>query len=168
MSPELSAVVVVGPLRERAGECLRSLLDQGLGERLEVVVVDLAGGGALPVPGGEDPAVRVLESPPSTTFPQARARGLRAARGAVVAFVEEHAVAFPGWAEALLAAHRGPYAGVGPAVVNGNPGVGSSDIEGLLACSRSARLPSMPALAAWRAVCARLVARRSGKALASR
>jgi GT2 family glycosyltransferase len=133
VAPELSAVVVVGSLRERAGDCLRSLLDQGLGDRLEVLLVDVAGAGAPPVAGSEAPAVRVLDRPPSTTFAQARAGAVRAARGAVVVFLEEHARALPGFAEALLAAHAGPYAGVGPAVVNGNPGVGKSDIAGLLA-----------------------------------
>jgi len=132
-APELSAVVVVGAVRERAGDCLRSLLDQGLGDRLEVLLVDVAGAGAPPVPGSEAPGVRVLERPPSTTFAQARACGVRAARGAVVAFLEEHTRALPGFAEALLAAHAGPYAAVGPAVVNGNPGVGRSGIAGLLA-----------------------------------
>ena len=131
--PELSVIVVIGGLRGRAGECLRSLLGQGLGERMEVLLVDLAGPGAPPVAGSDAPAVRVLELPPATTFPQARARAVREARGRVVAFVEEHAAALPGFAEALLGAHRGPYAGVGPAVVNGNPGVGTSDIAGLLA-----------------------------------
>jgi GT2 family glycosyltransferase len=131
--PELSAVVVVGELRERAVDCVRSLLDQGLGERLEVLLVDVAGPGAPPVPGSEAPQVRVLELSPATTFAAARAAAVRAARGAVVAFLEEHALALPGFCEALLRAHAGPFAGVGPAVVNANPGVGSSDIAGLLA-----------------------------------
>jgi len=132
-APELSAVVVVGELRERAGDCLRSLLDQGLGGRLEVVLADVAGPEAPPVPGSEAPEVRVLALAPGTTFPRARACAVRAARGAVVAFLEEHTVALPGFGEALVRAHAGPYAGVGPAVVNANPGVGKSDIAGLLA-----------------------------------
>jgi GT2 family glycosyltransferase len=131
--PELSAVVVVGDLRERAGDCLRSLLSQGLGERLEVLLVDVASPGAPPVPCSEAPEVRVIDLPPATTFQAARVCAVRAARGAVVAFLEEHTVALPGFGEALLRAHDGPYAGVGPAVVNANPGVGKSDIAGLLA-----------------------------------
>jgi glycosyltransferase involved in cell wall biosynthesis/GT2 family glycosyltransferase len=132
-SPELSVVVVAGGLRERAGECLRSLRDQGLGERMEVLLADVAGPGAPPVPGSDAPGVRVLALPPGTTFPRARAHAVRAAAGGVVAFVEEHATALPGFAAALLGAHREAYAGVGPAVVNGNPGVGRSDVAGLLA-----------------------------------
>jgi glycosyltransferase involved in cell wall biosynthesis len=131
--PELSVIVVAGGLRERAGDCLRSLLDQGLGERMEVLLVDVAGPGAPPIAGSDASAVRVLSMPPATTFPQARAHAVRAAAGRVVAFVEEHATALPGFAAALLGAHRDAYAGVGPAVVNGNPGVGRSDVAGLLA-----------------------------------
>ncbi len=52
----------------------------------------------------------------------ARAAGVRAARGAIVAFVEDHCFPQAGWAEALIAAHRQPYAAVGPAVGNANPG----------------------------------------------
>jgi hypothetical protein len=132
-TPELSVVVVVGALRERAGDCLRSLLDQAMGERLEVLLADVAGPGTPPVPGSDAPAVRVLGLAAGTTFPSARACAVRAARGAVVAFLEEHTTAFPGFGEALLRAHAGPYAGVGPAVANANPGVGKSDIAGLLA-----------------------------------
>lgn len=126
-------MVVVGELRERAADCLASLLDQNLGERLEVLLVDVAGAGAPPVRGSDAPQVRVLVRPPATTFAQARAVAVRTARGAVVAFLEEHSLALPGYGEALLRAHAGPFAGVGPAVVNANPGVGRSDIAGLLA-----------------------------------
>jgi hypothetical protein len=36
----------------------------------------------------------------------------------VVAFTESHSFPEPGWAEALIAAHGGPWAAVGPAMVN--------------------------------------------------
>jgi hypothetical protein len=41
----------------------------------------------------------------------------------VVAFFEEHCRAPAGWAAALIEAHRGPWAGVGAEVHNGNPEV---------------------------------------------
>lgn len=130
--PELTAVVVVGPLRERGGECVRSLLEQELGDRLEVLLVDLEPPGAPPVPGSDDPAVRALRLPPATTFAAARARAVAEARAPVVAFVEEHVRVLPGWAEAVIEAFRGPWAAVGGEVLNGNPGVGSSDVAGLI------------------------------------
>jgi len=50
----------------------------------------------------------------------ARAAGIRAARAPVVALTEDHSLPEPGWAEALIEAHRGDWAAVGPAVRNGN------------------------------------------------
>jgi hypothetical protein len=41
--------------------------------------------------------------------------------------MEEHCEVQPGWAEAIVLAHRGPWAGVGCDFVNGNPSAGSSD-----------------------------------------
>lgn len=131
-TPELTAVVVVGPLRDRARECLRSLLDQGLGERLEVLLVDLEPPGVPQVSGADDPVVRTLRLPPETTFAAARARAVAEARAPVVAFVEEHVRVLPGWGEALIEAHRGPWIGVGGEACCGNPGFGASDIAGLI------------------------------------
>jgi hypothetical protein len=39
----------------------------------------------------------------------------------VVACCEDHAFPDPGWAQALIQAHRQPWAVVGPAMRNGNP-----------------------------------------------
>lgn len=57
---------------------------------------------------------------------QAMAFGVRAASAPVVVYVEEHSFPSTGWAEALLAAHREPWAAVGPAVRNANPATGAS------------------------------------------
>jgi glycosyltransferase involved in cell wall biosynthesis len=134
MTPELSVVVVVGPRRARAASCLRSLLADGLGDRLELIVVDVEPAGAAPLAGADDPRVRVLRLPPATTFATARVAGVGAARGAVVAFLEEHCRVLPGWGEALLRAYAsGPWSGVGTRIENANPGRGTSDITGLLA-----------------------------------
>jgi GT2 family glycosyltransferase len=133
MTPELSVVVVVGPLRRRAGPCLASLAAQGLAGRLEVLLVDLGPDGAGAVPGADGPEVRVLRLPPGTTYARARAAAVEAARAPVVAFLEEHTRVREGWAEAVLAAFGDPgVTGVGWGVVGANPGVGKSDVVGLL------------------------------------
>lgn len=132
MNPDLSVIVVVGPLRERAGPCLASLHAQGLGERLEVLLVDVAPEGAPPVPGSDAPAVRIVPLPPGTTFAEARVAVLDLVRAPVVAFVEEHTRMRTGWAEAVLEAHRGPWAGVGWAIVGANPGEGRADAVGFM------------------------------------
>ncbi|MGH8850247.1 MAG: glycosyltransferase family 2 protein [Casimicrobiaceae bacterium] len=49
------------------------------------------------------------------------AAGFQKAKAPVVAYAEEHSYPFPTWAEALLLAHRHPWAAVGAAIVNANP-----------------------------------------------
>lgn len=130
--PLLSVIVVVGALRERARDCLRSILAQDIADRIEVLLVDCAPEDLPPVPGSEHTAVRHLRMPRETSFARARAAGVRLAHAPVVAFLEEHCRVYPGWAGALVEAHRGPWAAVGGEVHNGNPGVGRSDLIGLL------------------------------------
>jgi hypothetical protein len=50
-----------------------------------------------------------------------RAIGFRAATAPIVAMTEDHCLPEPGWAEALVHAHRESWAAVGPAILNGNP-----------------------------------------------
>jgi Glycosyl transferase family 2 len=130
--PCLAVVIVVGPLRERASDALASVLSQGISDHLEVILVDCEPPTAPPVAGSEHPAVRVLHLPAGAHFGTGRALATAAARAPAVAFLEEHARALPGWAEALVRAHRGPWSGVGYEVHNGNPGSGRSDIQGLM------------------------------------
>ena len=130
-NPLLSVVVVVGTLRERVAVCLGSVLAQDAVGDLEVLLVDLAP--ELEPPGHADhPAVRRLPLPAETTFAAARARAVAAARAPVVAFLEEHTRVLPGWAAALIDAHRGPWAAVGPEIHPDNPGVGLADVTYLL------------------------------------
>jgi hypothetical protein len=65
---------------------------------------------------------RVVEVGPLQSLSWARAPGVRQASAPVVGFVESHSHPSPGWAEALIEAHRQPWAAVGPAVNNANPG----------------------------------------------
>jgi hypothetical protein len=130
-SPELSVVVVVGPLRDRAAGCLESLLAQDAVARLEVVLVDLRGDlGA--VRGSGHPSVVTLPMPPDTSFVAARVAAIRAARGGAVAFVEEHSRALPGWAGAVIAAHAEGWAAVASEMHNANAGVGAADVNGVM------------------------------------
>jgi hypothetical protein len=62
-------------------------------------------------------SVRVVEAD-TTSLSRARAAGVRAASSYLVAFSESHSFPEPNWAEALIAAHSGPWAAVGPAMVN--------------------------------------------------
>jgi hypothetical protein len=54
---------------------------------------------------------------------EASVLGICNATAPVVAIVEDHAYPEPEWSKALVDAHQGPWAAVGPAVLNGNPGI---------------------------------------------
>jgi glycosyltransferase involved in cell wall biosynthesis len=124
--PTISVVILVGALRHRAERCLSAVLDQSQ-PPLEVLVVDVDPA-SPPIAGSAHPAVRRIALPPATEFGPARARGVAEARGEVVAFLEEHTEPCPDWLAALARAFRHGWSGVGPCVLNGNPGVGFSDL----------------------------------------
>ena len=65
--------------------------------------------------------VQVVPHPNWTTMTDARVAGIWHARAPLVAICEDHCFPIPGWAEALVAAHHGPWAAVGPAILNANP-----------------------------------------------
>jgi hypothetical protein len=119
--PEISVVLVT----ERFATISRTvdhLLAQTAADRLELVIVapDAEALGVDARVGAGLHSLRVVEA---AAFPLARARAeaIRAAGADIVAFAETHSYPAPGWADALIAAHRGPWAGVGPAIEIANP-----------------------------------------------
>lgn len=66
-------------------------------------------------------SVRTVEHDPRASLAAARAAGVGAARAPLIAFAETHCFPEPQWAEALIEAHRGPWAAVGPEMDNENP-----------------------------------------------
>ena len=128
----MSVIVVAGEQRERAGRCLRSILAQGSIDSLEVLILDCVTPGVPPLDGSDHPRVRLVPLSPDTLYATARAEGIRRARGPIVAFVEEHCIVLPGWAQAVLRAHEDGWGGVGSEVHNGNAGVGISDTVALI------------------------------------
>ena len=127
---ELSVVIVMGDPGTRAGleKTLYSLIHQQSIEKLEILVVDCAPSGAPPLKGSDHRSVRTVKLPRSgTTLAQARAEGVRQARAPIVGFLDDHSFAMAGWAEALVEAHRGPWAGVGGEIYNNTPARGFAD-----------------------------------------
>ena len=121
-SPEMS-VVIVTDRYETIHKTLRHLRTQTVKDHLEVVIV---------APSAEQLdldyselkdflQVRVVEIGRLQSLSWARAAGVRQASAPVVGFVESHSYPAPGWADALIEAHRQPWAAVGPAVSNANP-----------------------------------------------
>jgi hypothetical protein len=118
--PTLSVAVLTGPLRERAQRVVQRLAEQSVAAELEVLVIDLEQDAApIAVP---DP-LRGLHVPlPGALLSHAKGEAVRRASAPVVAFLEDHCYPEDGWAEAVIDAHRGPWAAVGYAFVNANPG----------------------------------------------
>ncbi len=64
---------------------------------------------------------QVVEIKKFQSIGQANAAGIRQAAAKIVALAEDHCFPDPQWAENLIAAHKGPWAAVGPGVRNANP-----------------------------------------------
>jgi hypothetical protein len=122
-APDLEMSVVVNADRDGpSAELLLALGAQTARERLELVVTAPAGVAVLP-PDGEEllGAVRRVEIDGGQSLAVARAAGVRAATTPLVVFTENHSFPEPGWAQALIDAHAGPWAAVGPAMLNATP-----------------------------------------------
>ncbi len=124
-APDLSAILVTADTFEPIRTTVRALAKQTARERLEIVILcpskdslDLVD----PELAGFH-SVRVIELGEIISAAGARAAGVRAASAPVVAFCEDHAYPEQDWAEALIEAHKQPWAAVGPAFLNANPGV---------------------------------------------
>jgi len=122
--PAMSVVVITPDRYDAISTVMRHVHAQLVKEELEIVIVAPTID-AIPL---DAPALQGFRSVRVVPFGEvasstaaARAAGVRAARAPVVAFVEDHCFPEPGWAAALIAAHREPWAAVGPAVGNANP-----------------------------------------------
>jgi hypothetical protein len=122
-SPPLSAILVTPGSFEAIRKSIDHLRAQNVRDRIEVVIVAPSEAELRLEPGalaefGDWQVVPVGAIP---SLGPALAAGVRRARGVVVVYVEEHSYPEPGWAEALIDAHAGPWGAVGPAVVVANP-----------------------------------------------
>ncbi len=117
---------------------LRHLAAQSESSRLELVLVTLPFDETADRPPEVASFARsvTVVVAPAASVGEARAAGVMAATAPVVAFTEEHAYPQAGWARALIAAHQGPWIGVGPAVENANPETITSRADFLIAYGR--------------------------------
>ena len=122
-SPELSVVLITPDTFDTIRQTTRCVVRQSVASRIELVIVAPAHAHIEIDPAFVAPleSVQVVRLPSVTPTGPARAAAIRAARAPVVAFAEEHCYPAPGWAAALIEAHRGDYAAVGPAMKNANP-----------------------------------------------
>jgi hypothetical protein len=123
-APEMSVVVVSLDSYERIRLTIAALRAQTAKRRLEIVIV----APSRDVLNLDEADLReffsfqIVEVGAIRSTGGAIAAGFQKAHAPVVAYAEEHSYPFPTWAEALLLAHRKPWAAVGAAIVNANPG----------------------------------------------
>lgn len=99
-APLLTAAVVVGAQRQRAGLCVQRLLEQTALDGMEIVVVDLAAELDAPASFLHE-RVRCIRRPGTTGYATARADAARNSQGRYIAFLEDHSYPHPGWAAAV-------------------------------------------------------------------
>ena len=122
-TPDLSVVLVTPDTYETIRRTVRYLRAQSARARIELVIVAPSANDLAPDISelGAFGSFRVVEAGAVESVARANAAGVRAAVAPVVVFVEEHSFPQPGWAEAIIAAHRRDWAAVGPVVLNANP-----------------------------------------------
>jgi hypothetical protein len=120
----MSVIMVTRDRFDRLIHTLKRLREQTAAAQLEIVIVAPSRIEARVDESELDPfhSFQVVETGPTSSSAVGRAAGVRAARAPVIAFTEDHSFPAPGWAEALIRAHERPWAAVGPAFLNGNPG----------------------------------------------
>jgi hypothetical protein len=122
-TPLLSAIVITRDTYEAVRTTVRHLRAQSLHDRMEVVLIapSRATLQADDEELGAFHSVRIVEMGEAVRSEAAGyAAGIRHAAAPVVVFTEDHCFPATGWAEALVRAHEGPWAAVGPVVANAN------------------------------------------------
>lgn len=126
--PAMSVIITTPDRFASIRQTVGKLHAQSVRARLELVIVAPAATNL----GLDEAAVKgfhgwqVVEVGPIRSTGEAIAAGVRRAAAPVVAIAEEHSYPEPGWAAALLEAHRGPWAAVGAVLRNANPGSATS------------------------------------------
>jgi len=119
------SVVLITPDRyDTIRKTMKHLRAQTVRDQLEIVIVAPSAKG-LNLDESELKEFcqfRVVEVGEIKSVAKARATGIREASAPVVVLAEDHSYPDPNWAEALIDAHRKPWAAVGPVIANANPG----------------------------------------------
>lgn len=120
--PVMSVVLATPDSYETIRKTVKHLRTQTVKDQLELVIVTPSGSllGLNESEIKDFCRVRVVEVGRITSIGSANAKGIRQASAPIVALAEDHAFPAPGWAEALIAAHRHPWAAVGAVIRHPN------------------------------------------------
>ena len=121
--PEMSVVLVTPDNYETIRKTMQHLRAQTVADRLEIVI---AAPSATEFNGDEADEKAfarclVIEVGKINSTAKARAVCIRQSSAPIVVFGEDHCYPDQHWAQALIEAHRQPWAAVGPALCNANP-----------------------------------------------
>jgi|SRR3990172_74382 len=123
-SPDISVILVTLDHYERIRKTIKYLRSQTVSDSMEVVIV---------APSSDKLGLNESELKDFLKFQVVEvgeiestggciAAGVHKSCAPVISYVEEHVYPEAGWAEALINAHRKPYAAVGAVIYNANPG----------------------------------------------
>ena len=115
---ELSVVIAASGDEASLTRCLESLAGQARAGEVEVIVAANFNGGAQAAITRQFPFAVYLALPATTTVPELRARGAAAARGEIIALIEDNCFVDARWCEEIRKAHALPHAAIGGAVEN--------------------------------------------------
>ncbi len=122
-SAAMSVIITTPDSYDTIRPLVRALSLQTARDSLELVIVAPSAaairGGVADLQGFR--RWRIVELGVLRTVAQAKAVGIRCASAPVVVLTEDHCFPDPQWAHALIEAHRGDWAAVGPAMENANP-----------------------------------------------
>ncbi len=120
--PVMSVIITTPDCYETIRKTIRHLRTQTVRHQLEIVIVAPSAAALLLDESElkEFCRVRVVEIGRVTSIGSANAKGIRHARAPIVALAEDHAFPAPKWAEALIEAHRHPWAAVGAVIRHPN------------------------------------------------
>jgi hypothetical protein len=119
--PLLSTIVIVGTCRKRSQRAVDALYTQSASQSMEIIIADRGGEKYLKLNTQAHVPTTYLVRPFDATWAGVRAAAIYAARGRIIAFIEDHTIPAENWAEMLLQAHQGHWAAVGYGFTNANP-----------------------------------------------
>ena len=118
MSPKLSVVIASVNGLPSIVECLESLEALPERDQMEILVLDRCGHETAQTIAQRFPRVSLHAGRRERSIPELRWQGMRAARGEIVAVIEDHCFVTPRWAAEILRFAHSPYGVVGGPVEN--------------------------------------------------
>ena len=118
---KISVVTLVGSDEWIHNGFLTAMANQNIADQLELIVIAMGAEIGMLEGYADRLVIKGRRLGGGENFLQAQMVGARMAQGLVVAFIEDHCIADPHWAEAVFKACRKGWSGVGYAFKNGSP-----------------------------------------------